>query len=108
MARHRVRNELELRVELARRRDEREQKIARSLCALDSAHCRAGDEWEWFDLSVGQRGRTYCFCPAHSLAAELALVNGSDIYASMSVEQFLDRVRELELERDTHRERRSG
>ena len=61
--------ELEQRVEIARRRDERDQKRARSLCAVDSEHCRAGDEWEWFDISVP--GRTYCFCPAHALAAEL-------------------------------------
>jgi hypothetical protein len=68
-------SEVELRVELARRRDDRDQRQARSLCAVDSDHCRAGDEWEWFDLldaELGSRGAkvTYCFCPAHSLAAE--------------------------------------
>lgn len=88
------RTELELRVELARRRDEREQRQARALCAVDSDRCRAGDEWEWFDLSQGRR--TFCFCPAHALAAELCCAGDEHTYPAMSPEHFLTAVRRAE------------
>lgn len=94
--------ELELRVELAKRRDVREQKIARSLCAVDSETCRAGDEWEWFDLVDAPRARTYCFCPAHALAAELATTGGV-FFDGLSGPQIVAKIHELEHRRDSER-----
>jgi hypothetical protein len=94
--------ELELRVELAERRAERDQRMARSLCAVSSELCRAGDEWEWFDLTRGRS--TFCFCPGHALAAELCCVGDGDIYPSMSPEQFLSAVARAEAR--AHNERR--
>jgi len=95
--------ELELRVELAQRRDEREQRQARALCAIDSESCRAGDEWQWFDLT--QRNRTYCFCPAHALAAEIACVGTEDVYAAMTAEQLIRAIQSVEARRTTDKER---
>lgn len=84
--------ELELRVEFARRRDERDQKRARALCAVDSEHCRAGDEWEWFDISIP--GRTYCFCPAHALAAEL--LGPPDYFDACAPVEIIERINACE------------
>jgi hypothetical protein len=94
--------ELELRVEFARRRDEREQRQARSLCAVDSDHCRAGDEWEWFDLVDAPRARTFCFCPAHALAAELTSTGGV-FFDAPSGPQIIAKIHELERKRGDDR-----
>jgi hypothetical protein len=96
--------EVDLRVQLAERRAERDQKVARSLCAVSSELCRAGAEWEWFDLTDTRGHQTFCFCPGHALAAELCCAGDEDIYPSMSPAQFLSAVARAEAR--AHNERR--
>ena len=81
--------ELELRARLAERTETEGNRQARRLCAVSSKACRAGDDHEWFELEVIGK-RTYCFCAAHALAAEVAAAVG------MPAEFIISTLHELE------------
>ena len=85
--------ELELRARLAARTEAVGNKQARRLCAVSSNACRAGEDRDWFELEVTGK-RTYCFCAAHSLAAELAAsLAGGHLF---SAEHIIGKIHELE------------
>lgn len=90
-------NELELRERFALRAERTSNAQARRLCAVSSKACRMGDPGEWLDLEHG--ARTYCFCAAHALAAELGCSSGGFFHEGATPEETIARIRALESRR---------
>ena len=87
-----ARTELELREKLAARTETEGNRQARRLCAVSSDACRAGDDRDWFELEVTGK-KTYCFCAAHSLAAELGASLAGRLFGP---EYVIAKIHELE------------
>ena len=91
-----ARTELELREKLAARTAREADEQARAICAVGSKFCRADEPEDWLELE--HRGRTYNFCGAHALAAEV-LAAGGLMYAELEPLQIVARISGLEQQR---------